>query len=900
MKRFFPTFIFLIPLLVFASPALSAEIIRFIEIHHQVRERLGDIQAVIRMKEGDVFSQEKVENAIYDLRKWNVFKNVEVLIKHEADGVSLVFELEDAYLIKDVELHGNYPLLENKIRRALFFTTGDVYNPEKIPEQINRLLSFYEKEGYKDTSVLIEESKDETNHMVTLKVMIHKGQSFRVGEVTVIGNTLFPDSRIQNKLYSYISGYSPTRLKSDLEKVEKLYADHGYPRARARAIGFSFNKEKHKVDLTIEIKQGKKVILKFEGNKHQFESRLKKVIGLTETGDTDEFELEHSKNQLISHYHSLGFEEVKVEVEKKEMSDKVILVTFKIHEGPKRVIKSIDFEGNKTFSDKQLRKEMSTKEESLTDSGVFLKPLFDQDLENITSFYQKDGFLEAKITDWKKSLIPTGDKYIIDIDVHEGEQIKVESILFEGLKAFEPKKFKHLLAIKEGSAYSAKRLEEDVRALLVFYSYHAYPYTEIKTEIEEVSPQKTGTRRVKIKYKMVEGPKTKVGKIILVGNLVTSRKTILQALRFREGGPFIPQKILESQTPLRKLGIFDAVSLETLGLKGKEEVVHVVVRVEEKKNKLVELGFTYDTDTNIKGKLTFTRLNLFGLGKKFDLKLTGGPDLNRGELDYTDPRFFGSDWQAVTSGFAQYERRTFYADFQLGASAALLRDLTRFLALVLKYQIARTDFVESETDFNLLLPGSGDNTTGKFQSSLTYDRRDSFGDPKRGYYLSGQMDFATRVQGGNANFFKFLTNLGYWYSPFNRFTIVNLLRTYNILQVSGSGIPTQEKIFLGGDDTIRGFDEDAVNSNGGTVAFVYNLELQMRLIKNFELVAFLDTGSDTDSFSQINLSTFRHSAGPGIRYVTPVGPIRLDYGIILDRTPGENFGRIHFTFGYFF
>ena len=619
-------------------------------------------------------------------------------------------------------------------------------------------------------------------------------------------------------------------------------------------------------------------------------------MSVAETGETDEFEIDHSKSQLIAHYQALGYEDVKVEAEKKDVADREVLVTFTIEEGPQRVVKSIDFEGNAHFSDKTLKEQMLTQEESFSHRGVFLKPLFEQDLETITSFYQKDGFLDTKVEDWKRSLNATQDKYLININLGEGKQTLVEKLKFEGLSRFTPNELRRILLVKESKPYSASRLEEDVRALLIYYSDHAHPYAEVKTELEEVSPQK-----VNIVYKINEGPETKVGKILLVGDVVTQRNTILDALRFKEGGPFIPKHILQSQTNLRKLGIFDALTLETLGLKGKEEIVHVVIRVEEKKRKVIDLGISYDTDTSLKAKLIFSRLNLGGWGKRIDLKLTAGIQIDRAEIAYVDPRFFGSDWQFLANVFAQYENRPFFTDFQVGLSAGYLRELTRRLSLLIKYEFSRTDFVESKTDFNFLKPGSSDNTTGELQFDVTYDHRDNYGDPRKGYFVEGRTDFGTRFQGGGlANFFKLDTKLGYWYSPFPRLTIANAFRTDTIFQISGVNIPTQELIFYGGDDTIRGFEEDALNPNGGKVGFIYNLEFQLRLFKGFEGVAFLDTASLTNTVSEINLSTIRHSAGAGIRYVTPVGPIRLEYGIILDRQPGENFGRVHFTFGYFF
>ena len=95
------------------------EVIKSIEIQNQIPERRPDILALIRMKEGDTFDREKMENAIYDLRKWGVFKNVEAIVEHEGNSVSLIFQLVDAYILKDIEIHGNFPLLEKKVKRAI-------------------------------------------------------------------------------------------------------------------------------------------------------------------------------------------------------------------------------------------------------------------------------------------------------------------------------------------------------------------------------------------------------------------------------------------------------------------------------------------------------------------------------------------------------------------------------------------------------------------------------------------------------------------------------------------------------------------------------------------------------------------------------------------------------------
>jgi len=878
--------------------SLSREIINQIEIHNQVPEKISDIQAVMRLKVGEVFNREKLENAIEDLRKWGVFKNVEVLVRHEGNKVDLDFQLEDAYLIKDVEIHGNFPLLEKKIKRAIFLSPGDIYDRKRIPEQVDRLLAFYEKAGYKGSTVFIEENLDEKNHVVTLEIHIQKGKDYRVGEVEVKGNTVFQDSRITNKV-SRIFGYSPERLKQDIKNIQSLYRDENYPRARIKVADTQFDEKKRKVNFTLEIREGKEIEVFFEGNEHQWDKTLKKVIDIPKNGDTDDIELERAKAQLIQHYNSLGYDEVSITYKKQKLSDKKIAVTFLIQEGPKHTIKSIDFDGNKSFSEKKLREQMQTKEESFeSPAPVFLENIFKQDLETITSFYEKNGFLEAKVTDWKKSLNATRDKYLIDIKLKENKQTFVESIHFQGLKAFSEKDLRKFLLIKEAGPYETPKLEQDVKALLIYYANHGYPYTEIKTELSHPSPEKVG-----VTYIIEEGISAKVGKILLVGNLLTKRSTILNGLRFKEGSIFNPQKILESQTTLRKLGIFDSLTIETLGLKGKESEIHTVVRVEEKKPVEIDLGFSYDTDTSFKAKMAYTRRNLFGMGKQFNLNLTGGPLYDRAEIDFTDPRFFGTDWKHLDSVYAMYESRTFFTDVQMGGSVGLFRELTKRLSMVIRYDLIRTDFLEEKTDFSELRPGTKDNTTGKLEYAITYDRRDNFGDPHSGFYTVGRVDFGTQFEGLDAHFFETGASFGYWWSPspISRFTISNSFRFSTVIPFTkGAEIPTQELIFMGGDDTVRGFKQDAVNPAGGKVGLLYNLEFILRLFKGFQIAGFLDSGSVTNTFGEIGPSSFRHAAGPSIRYATPVGPLRVDYGFVLDPQPGEDTQRLHISFGYFF
>ena len=200
-----------------------------------------------------------------------------------------------------------------------------------------------------------------------------------------------------------------------------------------------------------------------------------------------------------------------------------------------------------------------------------------------------------------------------------------------------------------------------------------------------------------------------------------------------------------------------------------------------------------------------------------------------------------------------------------------------------------------------------DHTTSKFSFSFNYDRRDSYSDPQKGYVAFAGVDYSNKLI---ASSFNFLQPKGYfaYYLPLgSRTTLITFVRMEGIKVFGGDQLPRDKKLFLGGDYTVRGFDEDSVGPigtdgrpAGGQLLISSSSEIQTRLFRNFKLALFLDSGSLTNDFGTVSTASFRHSAGAGLRYVTPIGPLRLDYGFKLDKRVGESVGRLHLAFGYSF
>ena len=859
-----------------------------------------DARDIVGMSLGEILTRKKLENAINDLRKWGVFVKVEALVEYDSEGLRLTFELEEGFLIKDVSIHGNYPLLEGRVRRTLFLIPGQVYDKSQLPEQLDRLDRLYEQEGYFDTTVLAVEDYDEAHREVTLDITIKKGKTYRLRDQDVHGNTALNPKRISNIIFTY-SHYKPRQIKKDLKKIRDIYHKKGFVRARVRLEGESYDYDTRKVDIEVGIKQGKRVTVRFEGNHHYFERVLRKHITIFEDGDFDDFELEASKSQLIRFYQEQGYESAQVDFSRVKLDNENYLVTFHIVEGPQRRVKKITFEGLNQADKDKIKELIQTKEAGFGERGYYVKPVFEEDLKQIEDYLRREGYLDAKAKNWDRDFNEIGDRVLLTVQIDEEALARVAELQIQGmpesLGVLLGETYDKLLS-RPGRAYSPQRLDEDVQVLLILLSNHGYPYAKIDKKVVK----KAGSRW-KIGLDVDPGKHVTIGRVLFVGNSLTQEKVIRRNMRYQEGSEFSAKNILDSQLNLRRLGAFDAVNIETLGLVDERDVVHTVLRLQEKKTRIIDLEGGYNTDTGFSGKFVFNKLNMWGSGKNGNIKLQGGQEVNRLEINYIDPRLRGTSLQLLVGAYAGFNLFPFYQNFETGVFSTLFKDLGPYLSAYGRLDLAYVNFDESKTIVAELEPRESAEDRTRFVTTLgvTYDRRDSFGNPRKGYYLAGSAAFTKQFVQQSGNYLTLKSSIGTWLTPHPRVTFANALRVDKIfLLPSSSFVPADDRLYLGGDDTMRGFKQDSLLPSGGTFSLVDNFEMQLHLFGNFQLVGFLDTGIVINSMSDFNLHNLRHSAGPGIRYVTPVGPIRLDYGFILDRQPGEAQARLHFSFGYFF
>ncbi|HQH80579.1 MAG: Outer membrane protein assembly factor BamA precursor [bacterium ADurb.Bin270] len=862
------------------------------------------VRSIMPLKVGDEFSWSELESSIGYLRKWGVFDVIEANPRITEEGVSIDMRLEEALIVFSIDIAGNYPYLENKIRKYLSLHAGDIYTPERVDEQKTRIEDFYKRNGFFSTSVYYDVKSEPESNGVAITYYIKRGEILRYRNINISGNKAYPSGRFISKINT-LRPYSARRLKDAIRSLREFYKNNGYPKARIRIAEQRMDFDAKRVDLNVEVYEGPRVEVIFTGSKHLNKKTLRKALTIFSEGNIDQYEIEVSADGITRLLNKKGYPKAEVKGSRQTLKDGTILITFDIDEGKSQKIRFIKFEGRKDADTSKIMSEMRNNPASFKKSGAYYPSERDRDDKSIQKAMQSEGYLDAKVGEWDVRPTPQGYALDIEIPIEAGERTFVGKVIFKNSDGLNHKKLLKASGYKIGEPFDLPSLENSKERLLTFLADNGYPYAKVEAHYE-LKRNKRELLQSKIIYDIEKGNKVRIGEILIVGDVLSSQKAIKSAMNIKEGDLFSYRKIIESQLNIRRLGPFASVSVAAIGLEDKRETVSLQVKVEEQRPFLIDLGLNYSTDESWTGSMRFTNLNAFGWAKTNSLELIAGTKLTRAELVWHDPRFLGSSFEMTSNAWAQHKVRPAYSFVQVAGGFGWFRRYRRF-GMLFRWELDRNYFLSGNAtvaDADSLR----NNTVSKIAISGNIDTRDNFSDPRKGFYTALNWDTFNEIKGAEANFFRISWQGENDISLFDWLTFNTAGRFAKLLTIgSNISIPINEMLFLGGGDTIRGFDEDSLGPAdaagkpvGGRLRWIFNEEMRIRVMKNFQLAGFFDIGSLTDSFGAINWNTVRRSVGLGIRYVTPVGPIRVDYGFKLDRKTGESRGRVHITFGYVF
>ncbi len=619
----------------------------------------------------------------------------------------------------------------------------------------------------------------------------------------------------------------------------------------------------------------------------------------------DKKALNDDVNTIEDLYFKKGLTQAKVDVETfVDAATNKASLHFIIREGYRVKIKKISILGNTVYNDDRVIKVMKSRSAWLFNSGYFKEDVITEDMDRIQAFYEKNGYIDAKATFQLEQL--TSGLLNIDVTVEEGKRYYVGDIKIKGnVVLTEGEVLGAMKEIKKGRIFSKQKLADDVANVKSLYFDRGY----IFAKVNESTSLNNETGQVDLNLDVEEGGVAYINKIKIQGNTQTRDIVIRRELRMYPGDQFDGQKMRRSKERLNSLGYFDEASFDIEDTDTPDQK-NLVVDVKEAKTGTFSFGGGYSTVDSLIGFVELDQKNFdfanwptfTGGGQRVTLRAEAGQTRNNMLLSFTEPWLFD---YPISGGFDLYrsqynrEKDTGYAYDQTrtGAKLRLGKELSEYLTAetYYRYEIVKIGNFQDNVSQDLL-DESGQNKVSSVGVSLTEDRRDNKILPTKGWTLTGLSDVAGGPFGGDKDFYRLETN-GAYYVPLRYNSVFELSGKVGIIQAYGNSqkVPIFERYFAGGGRSIRGYNERSIgpvdpgtgDPIGGDSTFIGSAEYTIPLVEVIKLAAFFDTGNVWPKAGKLGSGQLFSGYGLGFRVKTPIGPMNLDYGIPLNKEPGE-------------
>jgi outer membrane protein insertion porin family len=754
--------------------------------------------------------------------------------------------------------------------------------------------------------------------------------------------------------------YTPRRVNSAVTLIKRELASERRLANRVHFGSAHYHPETNRADVVIEAQPGPIVNVHIQGAKLSWfplfrGRRMKKLIPIFSEGTVDPDLVEEGRRNLVDFFQNKGYFDAKVITDFRKQDSKIDL-TYTVNKGRRHKVETVGFRGNRHIDEDELMQQVLIKRHRfLLSRGKFSDKLLRRSVNGITNYYKDHGYEDIKVD---PEVVDREPKIYVTFEITEGPQTVVDNLTLQGNTRISEAELapKSGFRLRPGQPFSPRALVKDRSQILATYLDRGFLNAEFDSKVNK---QPGDPHRVDVTYAITEKQQVHVDNVLVLGNEVTRRSLIDKTVKVNPEMPLSQGKLLTAESRLQELGVFDWTSVEPRRAITDQENEDVLVKLHEGARNEITYGFGLQvakrggnvpsgtialpglppvtsgapnftaaekTFVSPRGSVTFTRYNLRGLGESGSISVLFSRLDQRAVATYTDPHFRGSGWSSLfsTSVERTTENPTFEARLGEGAwqlEKPLNKDKTRRIQL--RYRFRRTVLS------NLLIPGlvlPQDQRLRLSTLSTTWirDTRDKPLDASRGFYQTLDFGITPRFLGSNANFVRFLGQSSY-YKPFGKTVWANRITLGLTKSFGSSDVPTSERFFSGGETTLRGFPingagpqrtvpacaNPAVPSTcvnlqvpvGGDQLFIFNSEFRFPLGIKEGLggAVFYDGGN---VYHAIGVSHFirdyTNTVGVGLRYATPVGPIRFDVGRNLNPVPGVKATQFFITLGQAF
>ncbi|MEK6745717.1 MAG: outer membrane protein assembly factor BamA [Pseudomonadota bacterium] len=725
-----------------------------------------------------------------------------------------------------------------------------------------------------------------------------------VGAVRIEGNQRVESSTI----LSYLGVRSGSQLtQSDIDgSLKNLYATGFFSDVKLLKSGNAL------VVRVVENPIVNKVA--FEGNSTIETEDLEKEMGLKARSVYSRDKLQADVKRIIDIYRRSGRYNAVVEPKTIAQDQNRVDLVYEITEGATAHVEKINFVGNKKFSDSDLRKAVRTEEtrwyKFFSDSDKYDPDRLQFDQELLRRYYINEGYADFQVKSAHAELSPKKDAFYITFVVEEGVQYKFGEVkVTSELKNGEKPDFSDLIASKSGKIYNAGKVEESIDAMTKRLGDLGYAFVDIQPKLERDTPKQLAN----LTYVIKPGPRVYVERINVTGNVRTLDEVIRREFRVSEGDAYNNSKLQRSEQRLNNLGFFEKVDIKNEQGSAPDKTV-VNVDVKEKSTGEVSIGAGFSTTDGILGDFGVSEKNLLGRGQELRTRLTLAARRKQIELGFTEPYFLNRD---IAAGFDIYRtKQDFLAQssynmdtkgFNLRSSYALQEKLQHSI----NYTLRENNVTDVTPEASIFIKQQvGTNVNSAISQSFAYDDRNNKLDPSSGYYMRITQEFAGL--GGDSRYLKHDLKASYYYPITAKWRTSFIASSGYIFGMGGRDVRINDRFFVGGDD-LRGFrnagigprDTATRDALGGNAYYTGTAELKFPLGLPEELgvsgAVFSDVGSlwkiDNSSVGVSQHNAVRASAGVGVLWTSPFGPIRVDFAHAFAKQDEDMTETMRFSFG---
>ena len=922
-----------------------------VEIAGRVDLQTSDFARMFVQMDGQPFSRDKLDQTVAALKRTGKFKEVQLQVQPEANGVRVLLILEPAVYIGIFQFPGAEQFAYSRLVQVADYQSEAPFNARDIERDRQSLITFFRQEGYFQVQVDPEVKVQPQPEIANVNFRVILNRRARFGAILIDGAPPEEAAKMKASLHTFVARgrdaairtgktYRRSTLSRATLYLQTELQKRGRLNAEVELAGAEFHQDTNQADIHFSVHTGPLVHVNVEGA-HLWSWTRKSLLPVYQGIGVDDESVQEGQQALISYFQAKGFFDVKVESETSQL-DSGETIVYRISKGKKRKVSNVNLSGNTHLPSSDLTSRITVQKSHLFSPGNFSEKLVRSSVKNLEAVHQAQGYSSVQVT--SKVVNEERDIKVVFV-VDEGPRDIVNSLQIEGANSFPETSFApHGLRLAVGRPYSQTLVQSDRASIIANYLKAGYLTSSFRETAKVVA--KTDPHHIDVIYHIYEGPQVYASDVFTLGRVHTKQQLIDQDVApIKREQPLTEIELLTAESQLyNHTGVFDWAEVDPRRSITTQTHEDVLVKVHEAKKNEITYGFGFEiinrggsvpsgtvavlnlppvglpstfttsqkTFYGPRGTFQYTRNNVRGKGETLSFTGFAGRLDQRVAAYYIDPNFRWSPWRSTVSISAERnEQNPVFSSQEFLGSYQIQRSLDKANAVILflRYSFSKTDLTRIEIP-ELVLPQDQHVRLSTVAANLTRDTRDNTLDEHKGVLQTVELDFNSTKLGSSVNFAKLTAQAAYFRSLRRDIVLANSIRIGLAQPFANSSVPVSEAFFTGGGNTLRGFPLEGAGPqrevpvcstgsttnctliqvpSGGNELLLINSEVRVPLPikKGLGVVAFYDGGNvfPLVGFHDFT-SLYSNNVGFGLRYATPVGPVRIDLGRNLNPIPG--------------